>query len=119
MTTLNLDQFSWLSINFAQIQITKHICEEHDSIFYNAQFILFLDNGKEEIEDDFLHDKHPVIIETEIYDSCRYCVASQAFDVLQNITSDIYTTIDLFDQEGNQIESIDIDELGCEDDEDV
>lgn len=103
-TSVKLNEFDFITINSAGIQLNQIDIDSEDSeendIVYNASFILWIS------------DKDvPIIVQTEIYDECEFCTINQAVTALLVLTDVINDTVLILDDQGDIIEELSLDEI--------
>lgn len=109
-TSIKLNEFDFITINSAGIQLNQIDIDSEDSeengIVYNASFILWISDNN-----------IPIFVPTGIYDECEFCTISQAMSALLVLTDTINDTVLIFDDQGNIIEELSLDEIFDDQDE--
>lgn len=100
--TISFKQFDWLTSKRGAIQLTLF----NDEV-YSATLILWVN------EEEF-----PLILETNILCLDEECVILQAYEIIQNICDSVYTNICVFDEEGDEIEDLYLNDYISGDDSD-
>ena len=92
--TISFSQFDWVETKYGAIQLTLF-----DEEMYSATLILWV--NKEEF---------PLILETNIYCHNEECVILQAYETLQNLCNAVCTNICVFDENGDELDDLDLDD---------
>lgn len=90
--TITLNKFDWLTTKVGAIQLSLF-----DERVYSATLILWV--NKEEF---------PLFLETNICCVDEECVILQAHDMLNNLCDRVYTVISVFDENGDELEDLDL-----------
>lgn len=92
LDTITLNKFDWLTTKIGAIQLSLF-----DDEVYSATLILWV--NKEEF---------PLFLETSICCVNEECAILQAYDMLNNLCDKVYTVINVFDENGDELEDMDL-----------
>ena len=90
--TITLNQFGWVSVKTGAIQLMMF----NDEV-YNASLLIWVND-----------QEFPLILETNIWYDDKECVILQAYEMIGNLTDNIYTIISVFNDNGDALEDLDL-----------
>lgn len=106
---LKIENYGWIKFRMGSVDISA-FNDEGEGIIYGASICLNVDDGSE--------DGHWIFMETAIQGNCKFCVSRDAANMVSFLADDVLASVTVFDEEGNELEELDLNSMEHEDEGD-